>query len=310
MYRMARAILFIVFIILAVIAGFSSVALAEDCTVSETNDSEIVKISEMDSNVEYNVTIDKKADCTRIDITKYDSTTWPVRVFLYVDGERISRVNTGLDPGDSWNTTWEFSEKYDVTRDTHSVEVLTTGPDLEAEIEKDFDLADPDIPAQRITDVDLVEDVNDDGERITMAIVEFENPSPHAHMGEVFAHTKETHGSGDLALVPLEEETATSEIVLEEDPDSTIEGEIRYNSEGVNQDEGVRDQVWFRGEVGGDVTVQRQEFEPAEYPGEDDAYRYDYDGSLLEHIPPSEQLAAGVLIGGVLAIGIGRRFWN
>lgn len=303
-------ILLVVVLLLVTLTGMSGVASADECYYSGNNSSEIKQTSATDSNVEYDISINKTSNCARVNVSKYDSTTWPIRIRLHVDDQRIKRTNPELEPGESWNTTWDFSQMYDVTNDTHSVRVSTTGPDLEANIEKDFDLSDPDIPAQRITDVDLVETTNEDGDRIAEAAVTFENPSPHANPGEVFVHTSETDGSGDLALVPMSEETATTHIELDDDPDDTIEGEIRYSSEHINEDEGVREQVWFRGEVDGDVTFQREEFEPVAYPTEDDAYTYDDEDSVLQHVPPTRHLAAGLLVAGVLVTVVSRRYWN
>ncbi|MFC7210804.1 hypothetical protein ACFQL3_09990 [Natronoarchaeum sp. GCM10025321] len=228
----------------------------------------------------------------------------------YVDDLIISHESPELDPGETWNKTWDFSEQYDVTRDNHSVSIGTTGPDLETTVQKDFDLSDPDIPAQRIADVDLVETTNEDGDPIAQAAITFENPSTHANLGEVFVHTKETHGSGELALVPIGEEEATAYVDLNDDPDSTIEGEIRYNAQGINQDHGVRDQMWFRGEVDGDVTFQRQEFEAVGYAGDDDAYRYDDPPLIVQYIPPYRYIAAGVMIAGIVLIAGARRYWS
>jgi hypothetical protein len=231
-------------------------------------------------------------------------------VYHNVDGLRISDEFPELDPGETWNKTWDFSEQYDVTRDNHSISLTTTGPNLETTIQKDFDLSDPDIPAQRIADVELVEATNDDGDQIAQAAITFENPSMHANPGEVFVHTEETHGSGELALVPIGEEEATTYVDLDDDPDSTIEGEIRYNAQGINQDNGVRDQMWFRGEVDGEVTFQRQEFEAVGYAGEDDAYRYDDSPLIAQYIPPRRYVAGGVLIVGVVLIAVARWHWS
>ncbi|MCL9814949.1 hypothetical protein [Natranaeroarchaeum aerophilus] len=298
------------FLTVVFITGLGGIASADDCEIVHDSTSNTEKLESTEDDIEYFILIDKERECGTIRLSNTGDELGIVLASVFVDDEDILNTSPELEPGEKWSTTWDFSQKYDVTNDTHSVRVSTTGPDLEAAIEKDFDLADPDIPAQRITDVDLDEGTNEDGERIAEAIVTFEDPSPHGHGGEVFVHTEETHGSGELALVPMSEQTATSKIELDDDPDGTIEGEIRYSAEGVNQDEGVRDQVWFRGEVGGDVTVQRQEFEPAEYPGEDDAYRYDSDGSVLEYIPPSEHLLVGVVLSGVLPIAVMRRYWN
>lgn len=301
---------FLTFLTVMLIAGFGGIAIANDCHIAEERTSSIEKVESTEDGIEHLILIDKEKECGTVRLSNTRDESGIVLVSISVDDRNILNPAPELEPGESWNTTWHFNQKYDVTNDTHSVRVSTTGPDLEANIEREFDLSDPDIPAQRITDVDLVEKTNEDGERIATTVVTFENPSPHANPGHVFAHTPETHGQSDLAIVPKGEETATSSIELDDDPDSTIEGEIRYNTELIHEDEGVRDQVWFRGEVGGEVTVQRQEFEPVAHPTADDPYRYDAGDSVLDYLPPSEQLAAGILIGGVLVIGIRRRYWN
>jgi len=310
MRRFNCNMLLVMLLVFVILAGVSGIVSADDCDRVYDDASNTEKLETTEDEIEYFILIDKDQECGTIRLSNTGDDFRIVLVSIFTDEKDILNPAPELEPGENWSTTWDFSQDYDVTNDTHSVRVSTTGPDLEANIEKDFDLSDPDIPAQRITDVHLIEETNEDGDRIAKAAVTFENPSPHANPGHVFVHTTETHGESDLALVPMSEETATSYIELDDDPDSTIEGEIRYNTELIHEDAGVRDQVWFRGEVGGEVTVQRQEFEPVAHPTEDDAYRYDADESVLEYLPPSEQLAAGVLIGGVLAIGIGRRFWN
>ncbi|QSG03143.1 hypothetical protein [Natranaeroarchaeum sulfidigenes] len=310
MLRFNWNMLLVMLVLFIILAGVSGIASADDCDRVYDDASNTEQLETTEDEIEYFILIDKDQECGTIRLYNTGDDFRIVLVSIFADEKDILSPSPELEPGENWSTTWDFSQKYDVTNETHSVRVSTTGPDLEANIEKDFDLSEPDIPAQQITDVHLNEEIDEEGDRIAKAAVTFENPSPHANPGHVFVHTTETHGESDLALVPRNEESATSYIELDDDPDGTIEGEIRYTTELIHEDAGVRDQVWFRGEVDGNVTVQRQEFEPVAHPTADDPYRYDTNESVSEHIPPSEQLVAGLLIGGVLVIVIGRRYWN
>lgn len=270
------------------------------CSVDDIDNDHVHSLNESEDSIKYHISIDEKSDCARVSIEHDGNEKRPVTARIDLDGYTLDRHFFEIDPNDMWSKSWDLSNQYDATQSEHEVLISTSASALETTIDEDFDLDDPDIPAQRITDVELVEAVDDDGDRVAQANVTFENPSPHAHPGEMFVHTEETHGVGTLAQVPIGEEEETRYVLLEDDPDDPIEGEIRYNSEGIDQDEGIRDQVWFRGEIDGDTTFQREEFEPVSYPDEQNSYRYggddteDADGTAVRYLLGALAIAGGL----------------
>lgn len=228
-----------------------------------------------------------------------------------IDGHHENVEGPSLKSGDQWSTTLNLNNLYDVNRNNHSIEVYTLGPNLNTSLEKEYDLEDPDIPATRIRDVEVVETTYN-GEPTAAVDVVFENPSPRAYGGYVYAHTLQTISARDVALVPVNENTTVSRIHLREGPDEEVEGELRMTTARLDEDKGLRDQVWFRGTADGETEWQREPYEPVGYRNSEDPYRYDDDEGFLESrgLSPKHAAAGAVLgIGFLVFLFRGRSKW-
>jgi hypothetical protein len=241
--------------------------------------------------------------------TKIGESGLPPSVLLRVDGHRSSKESSELEVGETWTATWDLNETYNVTKEQHRVGVYTFGPELETTTERKFNLTDPDIPATRIKNVEVVETTYQGESRAAVDIV-LENPSPRAYSGYIYAHTVETHGDRASGTVPIDEEIDVTRIILRERPDQEIEGELRLTTEDLDEAEGLRDQVWFRGTVDGDTEWQREQYEPVGYRNSEDPYRYSKDEGIIEKVDDWSlpvKSAIGLVVVVLVVSFVGRR---
>ena len=80
----------------------------------------------------------------------------------------------------------------------------------------------------------------------------------------------------------------------------------------LDEDKGLRDQVWFRGTADGETEWQREPYEPVGYRNSEDPYRYDNDQGFLESkgLSPKHAVAGAVLgIGFLIFLFRGRSKW-
>jgi len=232
-------------------------------------------------------------------------------VSFVIDEYHESREGPKLNNSEHWSTKMDLSRRYNVSKDFHNVEIYTLGDDLNQTLEREYNLEDPDIPAARIQDVEVVETTYN-GEPTAAVDVVFENPSPRAYGGYVYAHTLQTISARDVALVPVNENTTVSRIHLREGPDEVVEGELRMTTARLDEDKGLRDQVWFRGTADGETEWQREPYEPVGYRNSEDPYRYDTDEGFLESkgLSPKHAAAGAALgIGFLVFLFRGRSKW-
>jgi len=225
-------------------------------------------------------------------------TVFSAYVWIEIDGYQERKDAPELEVGDEWSTTVDVATWANVSKDNHNVTVTIYGRDFNTSFHKDYDLEDPDIPATRIRDVEVIETRND-GERTAAVDIVLENPSPRSYAGKVYIHTiKSTQRSG-LGTVPIRTEREVARVHLREGPDEDVEGELRLTTTHLDEDTGLRDQVWFRGTADGETEWQREPYEPVEYRSSDDPYRYTKDEGFFESIGLPIEYAAGA---GVIAI--------
>lgn len=246
-----------------------------------------------------------------INYTRVGDTVFDPSVSIIVDKYRESRNSSALEVGGTWKTTYNLTNLYDVSSFNHSIEVYTLGPQFNTTLTKEYDLADPNAPAPHIEDVEVIESTYN-GDRTAALDVVFENPSPRYYQAYVFAHTLETRSIKRGASVPVRNKTTVTRIHLREGPDEEVEGELRMTTARLDEDRGLRDQVWFRGTADGETEWQREAYEPVGYQNSEDPYRYDNDEGFLESKGVSPKYAAA---GAVLGIGFliflfrGRNKW-
>ncbi|GAA0681161.1 hypothetical protein ACFQDG_02820 [Natronoarchaeum mannanilyticum] len=234
----------------------------------------------------------------------------PLATFT-VDGYPEQFEGPSLDKGENWSVSVDLNNRFNVSKSSHQVEVVTLDNSYDRTIEKEYDLEDPDIPATRIQDVEVIETTYD-GEPTAAVDVVFENPSPRGYSGNVYAHTLQTISARSVAIVPVNQNTTVSRIHLREGPDEEVEGELRMTTARLDEDKGLRDQVWFRGTADGETEWQREPYEPVGYRNTEDSYRYDTDEGFLESkgISPKQAAAGAALgIGFLIFLFRGRSKW-
>jgi hypothetical protein len=285
-----------------VVATSSSVTAIQEKNTTLTNESEF-------GSYNIKIKIDKSNDSASAEYTELNETDIPGTPLLVVDGHRFSKESSELEVGETWTATWDLNETYNVTKEQHRVGVYTFGPELETTTERKFNLTDPDIPATRIKNVEVVETTYQGESRAAVDIV-LENPSPRAYSGYIYAHTVETHGDRASGTVPIDEKTDVTRIILRERPDQEIEGELRLTTEDLDEAEGLRDQVWFRGTVDGDTEWQREQYEPVGYRNSEDPYRYSKDEGIIEKVDDWSlpvKSAIGLVVVVLVVSFVGRR---
>ncbi len=260
----------------------------------------------------YDVSISiSKDDIATVKYEKVGETLVRPSATFAIDGYVKQSEGPHLNTGENWSATINMSTRYNVSKDYHTVEISTLADNYNDTIYKEYDLEDPDIPATRIRDVEVVETTYN-GEPTAAVDVVLENPSPRAYGGYVYAHTLQTISARDVALVPVNTNTTVSRIHLREGPDEEVEGELRMTTARLDEDKGLRDQVWFRGTADGETEWQREPYEPVGYRNSEDPYRYDDDEGFLESkgLSPKQAAAGAVLgIGFLVFLVRGRSKW-
>jgi len=265
-----------------------------------SNDKEVIDTVENTSKG-YNINITMYSNhVINVEYTKIDKSVFDPSVSFVIDGHHENRDGPSLKTGERWSTTLNLSTMYNVSRLDHDIEVYTVGPRLNTSLKREYNLEDPDIPATRIQDVEVIETTRNDEPTAAVDVV-LENPSPRAYSGYIYAHTLQTSWARAIGTVPVDQNTTVARIYLREDPDEEVEGELRLTTARLDEDRGLRDQAWFRGTADGETEWEREPYEPVGYENGEDPYRYDSDDEgLLESIGMAPKYAAGGI-----ALGIG-----
>ncbi|SNZ02391.1 hypothetical protein SAMN06269185_0010 [Natronoarchaeum philippinense] len=271
---------------------------ANDTLSSFQKNSNIVETEQNISNgYNVNVSVTSQHNAT-IHFQKVEKSLFKPEVDLKIDGYKVSRSGPTLENGGTWSTNVNLSNKYNVSKKNHSVRVSSFGVVVNTTLTKQYDLENPNIPATRIQNVEVVE-TKHDGEPTAAVDVVFKNPSPRVYGASIYAHTLKTNLRTGNAMVPRNQTTMVTRLHLREDPDEMVEGELRMTTTRLNKDKGLRDQVWFRGTADGDTEWQREPYEPVGYISGENPYTYSKDEGLLESYGLSTRQVLG---GGVLAI--------
>lgn len=307
-YVNSAAVALFLVICLTVVASIACGATSSPAVAAQENSTILTNESKFD---EYNINImiNKLEHSASVEYTKLNETDLSTSALLIVDGHRFRNESPEMEAGETWTATWDLNETYNVTKEQHRVGVYTFGPELETTTERKFNLTDPDIPATRIKNVEVVETTYQGESRAAVDIV-LENPSPRAYSGYIYAHTVETHGDRASGTVPIDEEIDVTRIILRERPDQEIEGELRLTTEDLDEAEGLRDQVWFRGTVDGDTEWQREQYEPVGYRNSEDPYRYSKDEGIIEKVDDWSlpvKSAIGLVVVVLVVSFVGRR---
>lgn len=258
-----------------------------------------------------NISIDEAQDRAAVSYRKTNESKREPAPLIKIDTKRFRKSSPDLNVGDSWNSSWDLRKAYDARKNTHNVSVFTIGPSLNTTTHYEFDLTDPNTPATRIEDVEVIETTRD-GEETAALDVEVVNPALRSYPTSLFIHTFDTHGLKRSAIIPPGENRTVERIYLNERPGEEVEGELRLTSARLDEDRGVRDQVWFRGTADGETEWQREEYEPVAYRGANQSgYRYGNDGFVgpLDSPPSVERVAVALVVVFVVALGIARRYW-
>jgi len=119
----------------------------------------------------------------------------------------------------------------------------------------------------------------------------------------VVGHTRKTsHYTSGSVYIGQTEHTHT--LPLNEDQGEVIEGELRLVPEHTENNDSIRDQVWFRGKAGGDVTIRNETYKPVAGLWRTNHYEYGKEPNedVLDGVDRSNWFDATAVVGGAVLV--------
>ncbi|GGL55579.1 hypothetical protein [Halocalculus aciditolerans] len=224
--------------------------------------------------LEYTVTFDKPSLTVTTKFHNPTNKKLDGSVMVLVDDWAEYTAGPTVSPGETVVREFNVSNGLKGLPENHTIYVGAWGQNETFEFTRDVNLTNPrQVAVPWILDVEVATR-EARGEMATVLLVTVRNPSDAPWDTALFAHTLETDGSGEGAMVPPNSTTVTK-MELFEPLGSRVAGEVRLYSQPVGEPRHPLDQVGFVGSAESETEAWNQSYEEITAPWKDDGYSYE-----------------------------------
>lgn len=226
------------------------------------------------SGLEYTITFNEQTLTVTAEVKNPSEKQKSGDILVIVDDWAEYRADPVVSPGETVVREFNISDGLKGLPDNHTVSVGVWEQNETFEFTRDVNLTNPrQVAVPRILDVEVATR-EARGEMATVLLVTVRNPSDAPYVTQLFAHTLETDGSGEGAMVPPNSTTVTK-MELFEPLGSRVAGEVRLYSQPVGEPRHPLDQVGFVGSAESETEAWNQSYEEITAPWKDDGYSYE-----------------------------------
>lgn len=226
------------------------------------------------SGLEYTVTFDEQTLTVTAEVRNPGGKQKSGDLLVIVDDWAEYRAEPVVPPGETVVRQFNISSGLKGLLENHTVYVGAWEQNETFEFTREVNLTNPrQVSVPRILDVEVATR-EARGEMATVLLVTVRNPSDAPWDTALFAHTLDTDGSGEGAMVPPNS-TDVIEMEVFEPLGSEVAGEVRLYSQPVGEPRHPLDQMGFVGSAGEHMETWNQSYEEIRAPWTENAYSYE-----------------------------------